>query len=299
MRLFLIAALAYPANPLRRDFSPETPGGRVFFVLYSIASVPLIASFAVQSVTGVLSTLTDWRRRRREQERNKVFDSKAFKAHRDFVLEHRRTWLKMMEERQQGRTMTRSSDDTLDEGDAEAEDNARHNEERELISEVIHQAVKLEAISRRMLVDYMPKGSLAQMLLVADRNVQIRDVDAVGGDAQKLENLWREERDAEAEANSTGDDTLEQIRRYRETFALLLVAGTRLQKLEGEDVYRFERRRNDDHFEELEQLADSSTPGEKLSPVDRARERKRLLEAMLREEDRDREDDDRQAADKA
>lgn len=205
-----------------------------------------------------------------------------------------------MEERQQGRTMTQSSDDTVDEREAQVEDESRRSEERELISEVIHQAVKLEAISRRMLVDYMPKGSLAQMLLVADRNVQIRDVDAVGGDAHKLENLWKEERDAEDEARSTGDDTLEQIRRYRETFALLLVAGTRLQKLEGEDVYRFERRRNDDHLDGIEQSGESTeSSDEKLSPIDRARERKRLLEAMLREEDKDRQDDDRQAATKA
>lgn len=30
------------------DVSPQTQGGRVFFVIYSIAAVPLIASFVVR-----------------------------------------------------------------------------------------------------------------------------------------------------------------------------------------------------------------------------------------------------------
>lgn len=37
------------------DFSPETPGGRVFWVCYALMCVPIITNFATNTVTGIVS----------------------------------------------------------------------------------------------------------------------------------------------------------------------------------------------------------------------------------------------------
>jgi hypothetical protein len=36
------------------DFSPETPAGRVFFIPFVLLAVPIVTSFAVQTITGLV-----------------------------------------------------------------------------------------------------------------------------------------------------------------------------------------------------------------------------------------------------
>lgn len=195
-------------------------------------------------------------------------------------------------------TWTRDSDETH----TVVTDEQMIEEQTRLVNEVIHQALKLEAISRQLLVQVLPKGSLSQMLLVADRNVQLRDVDSVGGDAQKLEDLWLEEIDPNEKdrKQENTDPNLDTIRRYRETFAKFLVAGTLLKKLEGEEVYRFERRRSEtddidisslssdpiiaDVAAEAEREARETGVEEKLSHREKIQERHRLAAAMIKAE---------------
>lgn len=40
------------------DFTPATAAGRVFWVCYALMAVPVVTNFAVQTVTGILYTLT-------------------------------------------------------------------------------------------------------------------------------------------------------------------------------------------------------------------------------------------------
>lgn len=42
------------------DFSPETPGGRVFWICYAMMCVPIITSFATNTVTGIVSCHRSW-----------------------------------------------------------------------------------------------------------------------------------------------------------------------------------------------------------------------------------------------
>ena len=37
------------------DFTPETPAGKVVFVVYALMAVPIVTSFAVQTITGLVS----------------------------------------------------------------------------------------------------------------------------------------------------------------------------------------------------------------------------------------------------
>jgi potassium channel subfamily K len=305
------------------DFSPESQGGRVFFVIYSIAAVPLIASFVVresrpcsptihpcsrltfmvnpETVTGLLSTYSNHQVAMREREQTNVDQSPAFTAHRDFVIGHHASFERILKEKRNALRPERdASPDTSTEADLISE--ATIDEERALTEYVLEHALRLEAIARRLLIDTLPRGSLARTILLADREVQLRDVEAVGGDPQKLRRLATEEDPlaTEPQFGSTkspageANDNLDAIRRYRETFAGLVAGGARLQKLEGEQKFIFERRRAPD------KSSDSASREERdpgwhpehrltaLSRQERSQERKRLYSAIMHSEKDDR-----------
>lgn len=39
------------------DFTPETDAGRVVFIVYALMAVPIVTSFAVQTITGLVGRL--------------------------------------------------------------------------------------------------------------------------------------------------------------------------------------------------------------------------------------------------
>lgn len=128
---------------------------------------------------------------------------------------------------------------------------ATFDEQAALVEAVLEHALRLEAIARCLLIETLPRDSMARTILLADREVQLRDVEAAGGDTKKIIDLAMEsdrliEQEQQDNANSPSastNDNLDAIRRYRETFAGLLTTGARLQKLEGEERLIFERRR--------------------------------------------------------
>jgi len=74
-------------------------------------------------------------------------------------------------------------------------------------------------------------------------SVQIRNVRAIRGDEANILGIWRGI-DQSNQRNSEHPATigkLEKVRRYRNTFAEILVVGSILQRLEGDEVNRFER----------------------------------------------------------
>lgn len=68
------------------DFAPTSPFSRVFFVIYSMISVPIIASFALQTIQSVIGEVIDFRflqRETKERQRREEFQ----KLNRDSSLE--------------------------------------------------------------------------------------------------------------------------------------------------------------------------------------------------------------------
>ena len=39
------------------DYTPERPAGRVVFIVYALMAVPIVTSFVVQTITGLVSRL--------------------------------------------------------------------------------------------------------------------------------------------------------------------------------------------------------------------------------------------------
>lgn len=195
-----------------------------------------------------------------------------------------------------------------------------------LTSLLLQHACELELHARRLLIHYLPDGSKAEVVLKADRNVQVRDVKAVRAARKRAREMARErgteggeeegghemseEEDEEVEilagleptskttANvsrpstirirppdaggsdarrhpgeshtsfpaeyaksaseqdeafervwdeltrpMTDEETMEEVRKYRESFAAVLAVGSRLRKVEGLERLLIERRR--------------------------------------------------------
>jgi hypothetical protein len=225
----------------------------------------------IETVTGLLSTYSNHRVTIRERKRTDIAKSEAFTAHRDFVLAHRASFDRMVESRAGKSLRRRETESTgevpegdtrsqLPERDARSDTDVRSeatfDEESALIEYVLDHALRLEAIARRLLIDSLPRDSMARTILLADREVQLRDVDALGGDTQKIIRLASEEdrligHEAVSDGKSpaaTAHDNLDAIRRYRQTFAGLVAGGARLQKLEGDQRLIFERTRRVEHM---------------------------------------------------
>ncbi|ORX33742.1 hypothetical protein BD324DRAFT_653796 [Kockovaella imperatae] len=133
------------------------------------------------------------------------------------------------------------------EEEAYLKDEAKAQElETEMLKKLMKLVIQLEAEARQMLLDSMEKG-VARMLLRADRNVQERDVRAVRGDDADMIAIWRgvdkenEENHTRFPSMSNSMDLLSKVSRYRNTFATILVLGSILQRLSGDDLKRFER----------------------------------------------------------
>ncbi|GFZ44870.1 hypothetical protein JCM24511_02596 [Saitozyma sp. JCM 24511] len=168
-------------------------------------------------------------------------------------------------------------------GEEYAEDEDVRKLELHLLRRLVELTVRLEAEARQMLLDSMDKG-VARTLLLADRNLQIRDVRAVRGDNGNILAIWRGDRVHGAHdsvpicehgfKNGTGPESLlphdekernerkpppapdrsdgmvPKVQRYRNTFAEILVLGAIIQKLEGEELIRFERWRGTEGADE-------------------------------------------------
>ena len=119
-------------------------------------AVPVVASFAVQSISGLLSTFSSRNVARDRLARNQEISPDNITAHTEFVLQHHDTY----------KDLRRTS--VPDEN--EESDEQRRKREIELVHSVVELAIRLEAQSRSMLVDIMDRDSLSRTVLMADRN---------------------------------------------------------------------------------------------------------------------------------
>ncbi|WWD16124.1 hypothetical protein CI109_100549 [Kwoniella shandongensis] len=357
------------------DFTPATAGGKIVFIVYALMAVPIVTSFAVQTITGMLSTYSERGSAREAFIAEQKRTPEAFAPHSDFVLRYHESYgdtrKRLMgpqvdhpadqgetaesiaerrpkgdesgddqdgypvssekpfedgveseptvvgeDERRQSRSGRNEKEETPDDGPAtpgekeieedfkrvkevmkekpaargeqEAQSTTNDHEdcgedtgemeknerqlEVDMLKQLLQRTIRLEAEARQMLLDSMEQG-VARTLLLADRNVQIRDVRALRGDHANVLAMWEgESHQAEHDqekANAVIDadqvknsgqatsqeqskeqlDMLGRVRRYRNTFAEILVIGSILQKLEGEELNEFERWREEEDTE--------------------------------------------------
>ena len=148
-------------------------------------------------------------------------------------------------------------------------------EDRVLTEYTLELAIELEQHARRLLLGHLPEDSRGHMLLKADRLVQLRNIrhlvqqsdynadtiaqeyehsdkkasrqyKKVKGKSSPIDTLMQKYYKEEAELIPVPSDldereTLEEIIHYRESFANLLAAGSRLLGLKDEEQYLFER----------------------------------------------------------
>lgn len=124
------------------------------------------------------------------------------------------------------------SDSTVTDLDPVDGSEPKQSDERKLLKEVLELSLRLEIRARRIMIAKLEPGSQSRLLLQADSNVTQRIVELLRGEAVSTPGL----------PSDTLND-LEEIHAYRSTWAELLVAGTRLQRLEGIDQLIHERRR--------------------------------------------------------
>ena len=88
--------------------------------------------------------------------------------------------------------------------------------------------------------------------------MQIRDVRAVRGDEANVLGIWRgiNQNNARQSEHPSTLGKLAKVRQYRNTFAEILVIGSILQRLEGDELNQFERwkAREEKQIEQEKQL---------------------------------------------
>ncbi len=239
-----------------------------------------LLAFAPETVTGLLSTYSQGRIDRLRKKRARRSLETAFTQHKEFILKHRKTFEEMASaEAQDLAEQEKTGSDGVEQSELMLSRSRPQSTQEALLADVVDAAIRMEAVSRKLLIDNLPKQSLERSILEADRNIQMRDVRNIGGDATKLRDLWKEKsRQENKEDNQSFASvptiardhavTLSEVRRYRDSFAQLLVAAARLQNLKGEERQIFERWENyDDINMEKEATQESSSSTETAAPT--------------------------------
>lgn len=302
-----------------------------------------MASFAVTAIQGFVTQISEWRLAKRKVDEGiknaGAEDSHDVVPHAEYVERYHRRWNSTSSSSRQGsRPHTPSQQEKAQEqqhGQQERrkEDVHKAEEEEDLTIMLIEHALALERHARRLLETHLPNGSKAQIVLKADRNVQLRHlqlmesqskdqnheqaenprsqalksrsrstgadsttlVDEKASDASvdrtdrlrteqqaqkdredkmarlQIQTIENRDDDPDWISHPLDDDgTMEEIRRYRESFAAFLATGSRLRRLEGAEKFKAERRlmRADDEIE-----VDDVTPaGKERAPKNAAAE---------------------------
>lgn len=235
------------------DFAPITPAGRMFFIVFAFAAVPVVTNFVLSTVSGVLTEIADRvgesarEKRAPEESELKLYHSHAYNIHQSM------------------KRLSRQTSDRkypLDDKD-----------ERAMAGLVIGLAIRLEAQARAMLIESLEVGSQSQLLLRADLSLQRRMTRELQAKLNKRDpspeqmlafaiaedqEIEKEKIDEKVNCPFTypedvvcGEDKLEEVRKYRQTFAALLAASSQLLKLEGDERLLFQRRlERDEDFDQ-------------------------------------------------
>lgn len=218
--------------------------------VYALIAVPIMTSFAVQTVISTMSYFANQR---------VTLRGKKMENHPDTDVEKKGEFHKELPPHgqlvlQAHRKITADPETSSQEQNKELDSNEDLDKD---IRRVLALATRLEGISRRLLVGQLCSSdnsdlSLAGNLLKADWNVQRREILSVLEDDPDPElDLDGDGRpDFEAGAKSdlqtgiyTPLEALEEVKKYRVVFAEFLAAASALQRLEGRRRLIYERRR--------------------------------------------------------
>ncbi|KAH8120674.1 voltage-gated potassium channel [Phellopilus nigrolimitatus] len=204
------------------------------------------------------------------------------KSHNDYIAEKNKRIEAKLAESGLSRKDAEDLDGESEEAKKEQDQGRDQEEDRVLTEYLLELAVELEKQARRLLLGNLKLGSSARMLLKADRIVQLQNIrglaeqeestnEGVDGSAvpenesreggenslpnapanrrrpRAINDMMRKFYEEETELIPRPDDqddqeTLDGVVRYREAFAGLLAAGSRLLKLKDEEKFLFERR---------------------------------------------------------
>jgi len=242
------------------DYAPKSAAGRVFWVVYALIAVPIIASFAVQTVSNVFTAFKTARLERVKVGRGlepsihrhatvtlsgdcpTVLDGgeaedsfKPFVSHSDLVAGAHEHYARR---KPSDEASARGTSKAGESGPAEHPPQQQSRSEREeyLLRELIRCSVQLELQARKLLLSHLPSDSKSWLLLESDKIVQDRAVKAgsPSGDPSC----------SRAQDMTSGglNDDLRGIDIYRKLYARMLVASSELQHLRGREQLLFERR---------------------------------------------------------
>ncbi|KZO98463.1 voltage-gated potassium channel [Calocera viscosa TUFC12733] len=274
------------------DVCVQTPAGRTVFVVYALLAVPVMTSFAVQTVAGIFSRLSahrmdgpstadsfkdpdKWKppdEETAEEKEEEIVSHAEYvscirkELDRKFVEKHEEKGAERLsteEDRPQEKSTSRDEEkmEKAQEPDVDAQSShtgaEMEDEDRKCTVQLLDTAAELERLARRLLINNLPRGSSAQILLKADWHVQLQEMravlheeaDAAAGRQAKREQAGeptrdlneeqekamreRVDREAEAVLQPLGErEMMQAVRRYRECFATMLVLGSRLRKLQ-------------------------------------------------------------------
>ncbi|KAM0746778.1 voltage-gated potassium channel [Meredithblackwellia eburnea MCA 4105] len=244
------------------DLSPKTAGGRVFFVIYALIAVPFVTNFVLNTVSSMMNTLTKRRFRKFRLRHLVKFFPHASHAHN--VHESHLRLGEFMDGEGDGEGGDRDGDG---DGDARPETTSdwekKYSRDREMLKVVLGLAVQMEEEATLLLLDSLSSTGKGHYLLQADRNLQMRALTTLNLEPRYHGYITlalkavgkRTPPDGVGVGVARGDSfeprydlspeealQLSRVQRYRESFAGLVAAGSRLMGLEGDERMWFERR---------------------------------------------------------
>lgn len=184
------------------DYTPVTAAGRVFFIPFALLAVPIVTSFAVQTITGLvrcstlairdyLTLITDICLTQLSTFSNRGHTTEMLRNMGKFGTDFCRPHAELLDAHREAVRRSPTSSSTRKESpnpDNRARSNLSVTQEKdysehdvqstqisatydqpELIQRLMESVLKLEAQARRLLLDNLDHG-LARTLLVADRN---------------------------------------------------------------------------------------------------------------------------------
>ncbi|KAF8321589.1 voltage-gated potassium channel [Clavulina sp. PMI_390] len=160
------------------DYSPSSSAGRVVFIIYALIAVPVMASFAVTAIQGTVTRFSEWRLEQRKAsvgiENAGPEDSSDVVSHSEYVERYHQRWTSSRQSPSDPEQATSEELNEEEQQQRRKRDVDVREEEEALTVALIEHALALERHARRLLETHLPNGSKAQIVLKADRNIQLR-----------------------------------------------------------------------------------------------------------------------------
>lgn len=242
------------------DFAPSTPAGKSVFVIWALMAVPIMTNFVVQTIQTIVTRFSMFLAKSSKEKRIEWENTKNsyFIPHIENVSTARKNILNIDQDARTKTDISLSIEELSAKGDKAVQELNAINKsprsknssdldfldsnnrqsmmvDRKSLLDAFDLAAFLEAQGRALLLDELPEGSTKWLLFQADTNNQISHLDSLGS----LDSIsWRNE----LVQSLQGDNEMERIRKYRETYAKFLVNVSQILCLDGKEQLAWERR---------------------------------------------------------